>query len=708
MHTSRRRIASIVLVSALWLPLVGAPPSLHAAPQQEPRAQAAQPRPLAVQDLLALRRVGSPAISPDGEWVAYTVTTVLEKRDRSETRIWMAPAAGGEALPLTAEGVSSSSPQWSPDGRWLGFLSSRNGGETQVWVLDRRGGEAQKLTDVKQGVSGFEWSPDGKRLALLIRDPEDQEKASADSAADRDRPKPWVIDRIQFKRDGRGYLDRRRTHVYVFDIATRALRQLTLGDYDDSSPVWSPDGRMLAFVSNRDADPDTTVNTDVWVVPVPADLEAAPTGGGADAGNAIAPRRLTGAPGSARSPAWSPDGRWIVYVTDASTTPAGLSYGTSALALVNVDGDPAPRPLARALDRSVASPRFTPDGRGVLVLLRDEGRRPLARVDLTTDEVTHVIGGETSVGAYDMNAHGAIAALVSEPHMPGEVFAGRLDGELTRITTVNDSLMAALRLGAVEKTRFRSKDGTQVDAFIVKPPDFRPGVRYPTILWIHGGPTSQHDWGFDFTAQLYAANGYVVVLTNYRGSDGYGSAFAEAVFRRWDGKPLDDLLAAVDHVIALGIADPDRLGVGGWSFGGIMTNIIITNTTRFKAAMTGASEVLYASNYGHDHYQRLWEIEYGFPWRDPRLWERISPFYKIERIRTPTLIMGGERDWNVPIINSEQLYQGLRRLGRTTQLVVYPGEAHGIRRPSFQKDRYERWLAWFGKYVKGEAAAATQ
>ena len=702
------RIHVILLASAVSLSPLAVPTSLHAALRQEPRAQAAQPRPLAAQDLFALRRIGSPVVSPDGEWVAYTITTLLEKQDRSETRIWMAPAAGGEALPLTAEGVSSSSPQWSPDGRWLGFLSARNGGETQVWVLDRRGGEAQQLTDVKQGVSGFVWSPDGKRLALLIRDADEQAKASADSAADRDRPKPWVIDRIQFKRDGQGYLDRRRTHVYVFDVATKALRQLTFGDYDDSSPVWSPDGRWIAFVSNRDADPDTTVNTDVWVVPVPETIEPVPAGDEASAAGGVTPRRLTTSPGRDHSPTWSPDGRWIAYVTDASTTPAGLAYGITALAMVNVDGDPAPRRLARALDRSVASPRFTPDGRGVLVLLRDEGRRPLVRVDIETDEVTPVVGGETSVGAYDVNAHGVIAALVSEPHVPGEVFAGRLGGELRRITSVNDSLMATLRLGAVEKTRFRSKDGTPVDAFIVKPPDFRPGVRYPTILWIHGGPTAQHDWGFDFTAQLFAANGYVVVLTNYRGSDGYGSAFAEAVFRRWDGKPLEDLLAAVDHVIAMGIADPDRLGVGGWSFGGIMTNIIITNTTRFKAAMTGASEVLYASNYGHDHYQWLWEVEYGFPWRDPRLWERISPFYKLERIRTPTLIMGGEKDWNVPIINSEQLYQGLRRLGRTTQLVVYPGETHSIRRPSFQKDRYERWLAWFDRYVKGTAAAAAQ
>ena len=677
------------------------------------------PRVLEVQDLFRLRRVGSPAISPDGEWVAYTVTTLLEKEDRARTRIWMAPAAGGEAVPLTAEDASSSSPQWSPDGRYLGFLSARNGGETQVWVLDRRGGEAQKLTDVKQGVDGFEWSPDGKRLALLIRDPEEDDEASADSA-DPKKPKPWVIDRIQFKRDGRGYLDRRRTHLYVFDIATRAMRQITFGDYDDASPVWSPDGRMLAFVSNRDPDPDTTVNSDVWVVPVPADLGPPPSSDERGAGGApssrgrasappdtVAPRRLTGAPGRDRAPAWSPDGRWIAYVTDASTTPAGLSYGTTALAIVNVEGEPKPRPLARALDRGVSSPRFTPDGRGVLFLVNDEGERALARVDVETDEVTRVIGGEKSVASYDVNRAGLIAALVSEPHLPAEVFTGRAGGEFTRITTVNDSLLAALRLGAVEKTRFRSKDGTPVDAFIVKPPDFRPGTRYPTILWIHGGPTAQHDWGFDFTAQLYAANGYAVVLTNYRGSDGYGSAFAEAVFRRWDGKPLDDLLAAVDHVIGLGIADPDRLGVGGWSFGGIMTNIIITNTARFKAAMTGASEVLYASNYGHDHYQWLWETEYGFPWRDPRLWERISPFYKIERIRTPTLIMGGERDWNVPIINSEQLYQGLRRLGRTTQLVVYPDEAHSIQRPSFQKDRYERWLAWFGRYVKGEAAKAT-
>ncbi|MCA1801516.1 MAG: prolyl oligopeptidase family serine peptidase, partial [Rhodothermaceae bacterium] len=237
----------------------------------------------------------------------------------------------------------------------------------------------------------------------------------------------------------------------------------------------------------------------------------------------------------------------------------------------------------------------------------------------------------------------------------------------------------------------------------VKPVGYEDGKKYPAILWIHGGPVAQFDHSFDFTPHLFSANGYVVLMINPRGSSGYGQAFSEILFADWGNKDYEDVMAAVDYAIDEGYADPERLGVGGWSYGGILTNYVITKTDRFKGAISGASEALYRSNYGHDHYQLTWELELGLPWETPEKWERISPFNDVANIVTPTLWIGGAEDWNVPILNSEQMYQAMKRLGRETLLVVYPGEHHGIRQPVFQKDRYERYLDWFGRFVKGEA-----
>ena len=294
-----------------------------------------------------------------------------------------------------------------------------------------------------------------------------------------------------------------------------------------------------------------------------------------------------------------------------------------------------------------------------------------------------------------------MAVYISDPHLPGEYFLVEKDG-LRRLTTVNDGWVAQFKLAEVENVQFPSKDGTEIEGFIFKPLGFDSGMRYPTLLRIHGGPVSQYDFAFNFEAQLFAANGYLVVLTNPRGSSGYGQEFSLGIYKSWGMKDFEDVMAGVDYAIAQGYADPERLGVGGWSYGGILTNYVITQTDRFKAAVTGASEVLFRSNYGHDHYQMQWEAELGLPWENVELWEKLSPFNRVEKIVTPTLIMGGEKDWNVPILNSEQLYQALRRLGRTTQLVVYPGQSHGIRLPSFMKDRWERYLKWYGKFVKGE------
>lgn len=638
-------------------------------------------RVLTVDDLFALKTVGDPRISPDGRWVAYTVSQMDAETDTSDTDIWRAPLGGGPAVRLTTSDRPESRPRWSPDGRYLGFLSGRDGEKTQVWLLPTGGGEAVRLTDFPGGVSDFEWSPDGSRLAVVASDADPDESGRAKPGESARAPKPIVVTRLQFKRDGVGYLTDRRDHVYVVDVATTRSVQVTSGPYDDRSPVWSPDGRTIAFVSNRTKDPDANNNTDIFVV-------------AAEAG--ATPRALTAWPGEDDSPVFTPDGQAIVYVQGGD--PQDVWYDTNDLATVSLAGGP-PRLLAPDLDRNVSNPRVSPDGRVVFVGLEDRGNEHLARVPTAGGAVERVVAGDRDVLAFDVGPRGELVVLESQPHYPPEVFAVR-DGGLTRVTHVNDELLAGIRLASVERFQAKGRDGAVIDWFLTRPPDIPAGTRVPTLLRIHGGPVSQFSARFNFEWQLFAAHGYAVVAANPRGSSGRGRAFSRAIFADWGTKDFEDVMAAVDHAVALGVADPDRLGVGGWSYGGILTNYVITKTTRFKAAISGASEVNYTANYGHDHYQRQWEAELGLPWRNVDLWIKLSPFFQVERVTTPTLVMCGQQDWNVPLQNSEQLYQALRRLGRETQLVIYPGQSHSIRRPSYQKDRYERYLAWYDRYLK--------
>ena len=645
-------------------------------------------RPVQTEDMFDMRSVGAPVVSPDGVWIAYTVSRTSLEDERSYTRIYMSPAEGGEAIGLTVEGKSAGSPGWSPDGRYFTFTASRDEGENQVWALDRRGGEGFPLTDVEQGISGYRWSPDGTRLLLTIRDAEEKDEDKKENTP----REPWVIDRLQFKRDNMGYLTgNRRTHLYVFELGSRELRQLTTGDWDESLGVWSPDGTRIAFASNRTDEPDGNENSDIWIV---ASDQEEPTAN---------PRRVTTNEGSDRSPAWSADGRSLAYTT--GIRPDLIWYATTHLAVISIDGG-EPYLLTTDLDRNVSQPRFSDDGDWIWFRLEDSAENHVARIRPSGEDLERPISGSFSAGAFDW-AGGTFAVSVSYLDHPGEIYrmtgAERGSGDLSRVTGHNDDFLSKVLVAETRNIQFHSADGTEVEGFVTFPPDFVEGQRYPTLLRIHGGPVSQFNHGFQFESQLFAANGYVVVRTNPRGSSGYGQDFSAALWADWGNPDFRDVMAGVDYAIEQGWSDPDRLGVGGWSYGGILTNYVITQTNRFQGAITGASEVLYIANYGHDHYQRQWEAELGLPWEGDNRenWERISPFNRVEHIETPTLIMGGEQDWNVPILNSEQLYQALRRRGIETQLVVYPDQGHGIRVPTYQVDRYERYLDWYNDHVRG-------
>lgn len=668
---------------------------------------AVESRVLSLDDLLSLRGISDPQISPDGRWVAYTVGRNDLERDEARSQIFMTSLEDSETVRLTADDYAASTPRWSPDGRYLGFLAAKTTldddreATTQVWTLDRRGGDAEPYTAVAQGVVDFAWSPDGRRMALLIRDQSASELAAAAAEAEGVVPKPlpYVIDRLQFKEDEVYYLDRSRTHVYLLDARGGVPVQLTAGDYDDEEPVWSPDGGAIAFVSNRTAEPDTNDNTDIWLIDVPAPATAGK-------GRKPTPRQITRNPGADHSPSFSHDGRRIAYVT--VTEPEIIWYATSHLAVVSTAGGDE-QVLTAALDRNVRTPRFTPDDRTIVFTVEDSAELKLAELDLTktgADALRFVSGpvdntpAGIAVWAYAMGRSGEIVALVSLPHLPGELFRFGT-GVPEQLTRVNAGVLEGVTLAGVHNVTFTSADGTAIEGFLVTPPDYRQGRRYPTILWIHGGPVSSFDFSFNPEAQWFAANGYVVVLVNPRGSSGYGQAFAHAIWADWGNRDFEDVMAGVDHAINAGYADPQRLGVGGWSYGGILTNYVITRSDRFKAAISGASEVNYPANYGHDHYQLEWEAELGLPWENREAWERISPWNRVDRIVTPTLVMGGDEDWNVPIQNSEQLYIALKRRGVPTQLVVYPDETHTLSRPSFVGDSYERFTGWYDRYLKG-------
>jgi dipeptidyl aminopeptidase/acylaminoacyl peptidase len=654
-------------------------------------AQTPAKRPLSVDDIYRMQEVGNAQISPDGKWIAYTVTSMDREADKRVSSIWMVNWEGTQDVRLTYGQESASSPRWSPDGRYLAFLSSRPPGDkTELWLLDRRGGEARQLTNVKEDLSAYAWSPDGKRLVLeMSPGDQDDSAAPATGSATPKAPQPIVIDRFHFKSDGESYITAAsNTQLYLFDIETQKLDPLTADHkFNDSDPVWSPDGARIAYISNHDADPDRSDTDRIFLI---------------DARPGATPKELPNAYEPGGQVAWSPDGKFLAYLSGVEQKYA--AYNLNRLGVISI-ADGASRILTEKLDRGVSSLQFTPDGSAVSFLVIDDQRQYLARVPVSGGK-TEPLSGKNFVILQRSGAAGHTAVTAASDTVAPEIFALE-SGELRKLTSHNDGLLAEIQLGAVEDISFKSKDGTEIHGMMVKPPDFVPARKYATLLWIHGGPNGQDSHALLFNTyplqverQLFAAHGYVVLAVNYRGSSGRGAEFTRSIFADWGHKEVADLLAAVDYTVARGIADPNRLAVGGWSYGGILTDYLIASDSRFKAAISGAGIGNELAMFGSDQYIVQYDSELQPPWKSLDTWVQVSyPFFHADRIHTPTLFMGGQADFNVPIAGSEQMYQALRTLNVPTELVVYPGQHHLFTRPSYIHDRMQRYFRWYDLYV---------
>jgi len=640
-------------------------------------------------DLARLADLSEPQFAPDGNTLAYTVTSANLDEDTSQSDLWRVDFDGSARRPLTRTPDSSEwRPQWSGDGKRIAFLSDRvhagedkDDAETQVWVMPAGGGNPKRLTTMSAGVEDFVWSPDGRQLALIAMDAQ----FPAGTAKPKN-PAPIVTTRYQFKEDGTGYLGERRKHLHLLDVASGKVQQLTAGAHDEILPAWSPDGKWITYVTRRGTDPDRHLNFDLYLIE--------PRAGARE-------RQLTTFPGAdldpywETRPAWSPDSTRVAYLRSGQDK--WIYYAPWQLAIVDVASGKETVPAD--IDRNFYKPRWSPDGKSVYALIEQSLVTHLSRIELGDGKVTEITRGERFDYDLDVSADGRVVVLGGSDQRPYEISV--VDTEGLRALGRHNEWLEGKQLAEVEKIHFKTRDGTQLEGLLVKPVGYEPGKRYPTLLRLHGGPVYQFSHEFMPDWQAYAARGYAIVAINPRGSSGRGFDFAREIYADWGNKDAEDVLAGIDHVVAMGIADTARLGVGGWSYGAILTNAVIARDTRFKAAISGAGASNMYAMYGHDQYIREYELELGSPWSNRELYDRASiPFLHADRIRTPTLFQCGEKDFNVPCLGAEQMYQALRSLDVPTQLVIYPDEHHGLTVPSYLRDRLERNLAWYDKYLK--------
>lgn len=621
-------------------------------------------------DLMKLAAVSAPRISPDGTRVAYSVGEVKMEKDKewkTVTQVWVVPTAGGKALQFTRGEKSATAPEWSPDGRMLAFLSDREkDGERQVWMMMADGGEAWSVTSHKGGVSGFRFSPDGKQLLLSAtdqanKDEEDRKKVKDDTI---------VIDH-----------DIKMTHLWLWDIEKKEDKRLTEGDFTVSDPQWSPDGTRITYTTRPTPKADDGSLSDVWIMTIASGEK----------------KKLEDNAGSSDTARWSPDSKWIAY-TGSPDLSGGVS--TSFLYLVPAAGG-TPKELTTKFDLSVGTPVWSPDGKKIYFSTNVLEAIEVYSYDVAGGVVKQLTTHGGSTGITEVSRDGKIVGTTSSAKQPTELYIANADLSGLKPLTAHNAWLQGYALADTEVVKWKSKDGTEVEGLLTKPVGYEPGKKVPFLLNPHGGPTGASLDNFNGAVQVLAANGFAVLQPNFRGSTGKGLAFAQANKNSWGKGDYEDCMTGVDAMIARGIADPDRLGAFGWSYGGYMTFWILTQTDRFKAVSPGAAISNIYSMYSQNDIQRYlrWFYSDKAPWEAQELYWDRSPMKYVKNVKTPTMIMHGQADTRVPIAQAQEFYMALKELKVPVEFVVYPRENHGFTEPRHQMDRVRRYVWFFSKYL---------
>lgn len=689
MSSSFLRPIGRLLTMAWWWPAL---PALVGA--QAPTSTPASGRLLQLADYLEWEQVSEPRLSPDGARVVYARRVVDKLNDRWESSLWIMNADGTRNRFL----VKGSGAEWSPDGTRIAYVATGEPSGAQVFVrwMDDEGAITQ-VTRVTDAPGGLRWSPDGRSLAFTMRVARGPAKdnpfarvalPAAPKGAKWTEP-PKVVTDLDWRQDREGATDDGVRHVFVVPADGGTARQVTNGDWDHGTPAWSPDGRTLAFSALRIPNAQLA-----WRE---SEVYAADVATGTI-------RQLTRRKGPDANPVWSPDGRMIAYTGFDSTD---ATWQDAAIYLMNADGS-SPRALTKAMDRSPAGMFWSPDGTGLFFNADNEGSRHLYFVT-SAGQVRQVSQGEEVLTITDLSKTGIAVGTRTTPTEPGDVVRVSLKGApaITRLTEVNADVLAGKVFGAQEEVWYPSKDGLRVQGWIVKPPDFDPSKKYPLMLEIHGGPHAMYNVGWSFARQEHAANGYVVLYTNPRGSTGYGSAFGNAIKNAYPGKDFDDLMAGVDQVLGRGYVDPARLYVFGCSGGGVLTSWIVGHTDRFAAASANCPVTNWMSFVGTTDGPQFWyrNFEKNF-WDDPSEHLRRSPIMYVGKVTTPTMLMTGVLDLRTPMPQTEEYYSALKMRGVPTAMVRFNNEWHGTSSTPSNFLRTQAYLReWFGKYTRGSKPA---